>query len=155
MSSINQKTKRVAYIHEKYRAFVNRPELINDLLELAIKDAQKFLGETATLQDYVNQINEIEIKKKEQIRNKVHNEDLDFIKVIMQNFIPITKDVKLGRNIKPDKEERVFEKNNKNQKKDETEHSKNPNKNESPNNDEIDDSVVNKTVKNFLKNIPH
>lgn len=155
MSSINQKTKRVAYIHEKYRAFVNRPELINDLLELAIKDAQKFLGETATLQDYVNQISEIEIKKNEQIRNKVHNEDLDFIKVIMQNFIPIAKDVKLEKNIKPEKKEQVSEKNNQNQKKVEKNQSEGPSKNESSNNDEIDDSVVNDTVKNFLKKIQH
>lgn len=155
MSSINQKTKRVAYIHEKYRAFVNRPELINDLLELAIKDAQKFLGETATLQDYVNQINEIEVKKNEQIRNKVHNEDLDFIKVIMQNFIPIAKDVKLEKNIKPEKKKQVFEKNSKKQRKAEIEHSEKSNKNESPNNDEVDDSVVNQTVKNFLEKIPH
>lgn len=155
MSSINQKTKRVAYIHEKYRAFVNRPELINDLLELAIKDARKFLGETATLQDYINQINEIEIKKEEQIRNKVHNEDLDFIKAIMQNFIPISKDVKLEKNIKPEKKEQVSEKNNQNQKKVEKNQSEEPNKNESSNNDEIDDSVVNDTVKSFLKKIQH
>lgn len=155
MSSINQKTKRVAYIHERYRTFVNRPELINDLLELAIKDARKFLGETATLQDYINQINEIEIEKEEQIRNKVHNEDLDFIKAIMQNFIPISKDVKLKKSIKPEKKEQVSEKNNQNQKKVEKNQSEEPNKNESSNNDETGDSVVNDTVKSFLKKIQH
>lgn len=155
MSSINKKTKRVAYIHEKYRAFVDRPELINDLLELAVKDAKNFLGENVTLQEYINQIKEIENKKEEQIRNRVHSEDLDFIKVIMQNFIPIAKDVKLEKNIKPEKKEQVSEKNNQNQKKVEKNQSEGPNKNESSNNDEIDDSVVNDTVKNFLKKIQH
>lgn len=155
MSSINQKTKRVAYIHEKYRAFVNRPDLINDLLELAIKDARKFLGETATLQDYINQINEIEIKKKEQIRNKVHNEDLDFIKIIMQSFVPVTKNEKPERSIKSKKKEQVSEKNSRDQKKVKKNQSEEPNKNESSNTDEIDDSVVSETVKNFLKKIPH
>lgn len=80
----NQINKRVAYIHTRYRAFVDRPELINRLLEIAMKDAVTYLGEDTTLASYLDNHAEITKQKEDALRKQVHQEDLDFIKALLQ-----------------------------------------------------------------------
>lgn len=157
MASNNQKTKRIAYIHEKYRAFVDRPELINDILEVAMKDAINFLGKDATLQAYLDNYSAIQESKKEKIREKVHQEDLDFLKVIMQSLSsgPITTDHNREQ-LPPQKKEPVNNEIKSNTSENQTAPSDDVvDKSDDSliNGDVSEDSVVNKTVEDFFRKI--